>query len=84
MLSETWVKHLRGFFRDWVSAHGLRRKVSLIHSQLKTSGKPIELNGWSHKLPFIGMVKTYEPIEATTQKITISRQAGDWYKRFEL
>ncbi|NER08497.1 MAG: helix-turn-helix domain-containing protein [Okeania sp. SIO3C4] len=23
-------------------------------------GKPIELNGWSHKLPFIGMVKTYE------------------------
>ncbi|NES70046.1 MAG: transposase [Okeania sp. SIO2D1] len=24
-------------------------------------------------------MKTYEPIEATTQKITISRQAGDWY-----
>ncbi|NES68177.1 MAG: IS200/IS605 family element transposase accessory protein TnpB, partial [Okeania sp. SIO2D1] len=42
-------------------------------------GKPIELNGWSHKLPFIGWVKTYEPIEATTKKITISRQAGDWY-----
>ncbi|NEO54419.1 MAG: IS200/IS605 family element transposase accessory protein TnpB [Okeania sp. SIO3B5] len=42
-------------------------------------GKPIELNGWNHKLPFIGMVKTYEPIEATTQKITISRQAGSWY-----
>ncbi len=42
-------------------------------------GKPIELNGWCHKLPFIGWVKTYEPIEATTQKITISRQAGDWY-----
>ncbi|NEP81381.1 MAG: transposase, partial [Okeania sp. SIO3B3] len=42
-------------------------------------GKPIELNGWNHKLPFIGMVKTYEPIEATTQKITISRQADDWY-----
>ena len=42
-------------------------------------GKPIELSGWSHKLPFIGIVKTYEPIEATTQKITISRQAGEWY-----
>ncbi|RQH29329.1 transposase [Okeania hirsuta] len=42
-------------------------------------GKPIELNGWSHKLPFIGWVKTYEPIEATTKKITISRHAGDWY-----
>ncbi len=42
-------------------------------------GKPIELNRWSHKLPFIGIVRTYEPIEATTKKITISRQAGDWY-----
>ncbi len=42
-------------------------------------GKPIELNGWNHKLPFIGLVKTYEPIEATTKKITISRLAGDWY-----
>ncbi|NEP06466.1 MAG: IS200/IS605 family element transposase accessory protein TnpB, partial [Okeania sp. SIO4D6] len=42
-------------------------------------GKPIELNGWNHKLPLIGVVKTYEPIEATTKRITISRQAGDWY-----
>ena len=42
-------------------------------------GKPIELNGWCHRLPFIGIVKTYELIEATTQKVTISRQAGDWY-----
>ncbi|MGD1807116.1 RNA-guided endonuclease InsQ/TnpB family protein [Dapis sp. BLCC M126] len=46
---------------------------------IDNSGKPIKLNGWSHKLPFIGIVKTYEPIEATTQKITISRQAGEWY-----
>ncbi|NES65962.1 MAG: IS200/IS605 family element transposase accessory protein TnpB [Okeania sp. SIO2D1] len=46
---------------------------------IDNGGRPIELNGWSHKLPFIGIVKTYEPIEATTQKITISRQAGDWY-----
>ncbi len=42
-------------------------------------GKPIELNGWYHKLPFVGVIRTYEPIEATTKKITISRQAGDWY-----
>ena len=46
---------------------------------IDNSGKPIELNGWNHKLPFIGVVKTYEPIEATAQKITISRQASDWY-----
>ncbi|NEQ71718.1 MAG: IS200/IS605 family element transposase accessory protein TnpB [Okeania sp. SIO2C9] len=49
---------------------------------IDNSGRPIELNGWNHKLPFIGWVKTYEPIEATTQKITISRQAGDWYLSF--
>ncbi|NET45952.1 transposase [Okeania sp. SIO2B3] len=49
---------------------------------IDNSGKPIELNGWNHKLPFIGIVKTYEPIEATTQKITISKQAGDWYLSF--
>ncbi len=42
-------------------------------------GKPIELNGWNHKLPFIDVVRTYEAIEAKTQKITISRQASDWY-----
>ena len=46
---------------------------------IDNGGRPIELNGWSHKLPFIGIVKTYEPIEATTKKITISRQAGDWF-----
>ncbi|MEM9092832.1 MAG: RNA-guided endonuclease TnpB family protein, partial [Cyanobacteria bacterium P01_F01_bin.53] len=33
-------------------------------------GKPIELNAWNHKLPFIGVVRSYEAIEATTQKIT--------------
>ncbi|MDJ0519246.1 MAG: RNA-guided endonuclease TnpB family protein [Trichodesmium sp. MO_231.B1] len=49
---------------------------------IDNSGKPIELNGWNHKLPFIGVVRTYEPIEATTKKITISRQAGDWYLSF--
>ncbi len=31
-------------------------------------GKPIELNGWSHKLPFIGIVKTYEPWHRQQQK----------------
>ncbi|MDE5095857.1 MAG: hypothetical protein O4804_17025 [Trichodesmium sp. St11_bin5] len=34
-------------------------------------GKPIELNGWSHKLPFIGIVKTYEPWHRQQQKKTL-------------
>ncbi len=46
---------------------------------INNCGKPIELNGQCHKLPVIGIVKIYEPIEATTQKITINKQADDWY-----
>ncbi len=42
-------------------------------------GKPIKLNGWNHKLPFIGIVRTYEPIEVAPKKITISKQGGSWY-----
>ncbi|MDJ0516061.1 MAG: helix-turn-helix domain-containing protein [Trichodesmium sp. MO_231.B1] len=31
---ETWVKHLKGFFKGWVNVHGLRRKADQILSQL--------------------------------------------------
>ena len=42
-------------------------------------GKPRELNAWNHKLPFISVMRIYEPIETTTQKLTTSKQTGDWY-----
>ncbi|MGB3509189.1 MAG: hypothetical protein WBA93_08090 [Microcoleaceae cyanobacterium] len=44
-------------------------------------GKPIELDGRNQKLqlPFIGFHHTNEVIETTTKKITISKQADDWY-----
>ncbi len=67
------------FFQGLGKRPRFKKKSKSDSFTIDNCGKPIELNGWNHKLPFIGWVKTYEPIEATTQKITISRQAGDWY-----
>ncbi|NEQ36398.1 MAG: IS200/IS605 family element transposase accessory protein TnpB [Okeania sp. SIO3I5] len=67
------------FFKGLGKYPKLKKKGKHDSFTIDNCGKPIELNGWNHKLPFIGMVKTYEPIEATTKKITVSRQAGDWY-----
>ena len=67
------------FFKGLGKHPRFKKKARSNSFTIDNCGKPIELNGWSHKLPFIGIVKTYEPIEATTQKITISRQASDWY-----
>jgi putative transposase len=48
-------------------------------------GKPIRLGGVRHKLPFIGWVSTHEVLpECLTKKVTISRQAGDWYLSFHI
>ncbi|NEP84421.1 MAG: transposase, partial [Okeania sp. SIO3B3] len=67
------------FFQGLSKRPRFKKKGKHDSFAIDNCGKPIELNGWCHKLPFIGWVKTYEPIEATTQKITISRQAGYWY-----
>jgi len=45
--------------------------------------KPIKIGGFRHKLPFIGWVNTFEELPTCTiKKVTISRQAGDWYLSF--
>jgi putative transposase len=47
--------------------------------------KPINIGGVSHKLPFIGWVNTFEELPTcTVKKVTISRQAGDWYLSFSI
>jgi len=47
---------------------------------IDNSGKPIRIGGVRHKLPFIGWVRTHEALpECEPKKVTISRQAGDWY-----
>jgi len=45
--------------------------------------KPIRIGGLRHKLPFIGWVNTFEALpDCNVKKVTISRQAGDWYLSF--
>ena len=73
------MRHLRGSFKGPCKHPRFKKKGKHDSFTIDNCGKPIELNGWNHKLPFIGVVRTYEPIELSTQKITISRQAGDWY-----
>ena len=52
---------------------------------IDNSGKPIRIGGVRHKLPFIGWVRTHEALpECLTKKVTISRQAGDWYLSFHV
>nr|WP_293102340.1 transposase [Okeania sp. SIO2F4] len=69
----------KSFFQGLGKHPRFKKKGKHDSFTIDNCGKPIELNGWNHKLPFIGWIKTYEPIEATTKKITISRQAGNWY-----
>jgi len=47
--------------------------------------KPIKIGGVRHKLPFIGWVNTFEALpDCIVKKVTISRQAGDWYLSFSI
>lgn len=47
---------------------------------LDECGRTIKIGGTRHKLPFIGWVATYEGMpECITKKVTISREAGEWY-----
>jgi putative transposase len=50
---------------------------------IDNSGGIIKLGGMRHKLPFIGWVRTYEAMPGCiAKKVTISKQAGDWYLSF--
>ncbi len=50
---------------------------------IDAGGKPINLGGKLHKLPFFGWLKTYEKLPiCSTKKITFSEQGGDWFVSF--
>uniref|UniRef100_UPI00003C9E9B RNA-guided endonuclease InsQ/TnpB family protein n=1 Tax=Trichodesmium erythraeum TaxID=1206 RepID=UPI00003C9E9B len=77
-------------FKRFFSFGMLRKQGLSQHPRFKNKGKhdsftidncekPRELNAWNHKLPFISVMRIYEPIETTTQKLTTSKQTGDWY-----
>ncbi|HEY9872231.1 MAG TPA: RNA-guided endonuclease TnpB family protein [Candidatus Obscuribacterales bacterium] len=71
------------FFKKLAEYPRFKKKYHSDSFSLDNSGAPIKIGGLRHKLPFIGWVKTFEMLpESVTKKVTISRQAGDWYLSF--
>jgi len=71
------------FFKKLAEYPRFKKKYHNDSFGLDNSGSPIKIGGLRHKLPFIGWVKTFEALpECVTKKVTISRQAGDWYLSF--
>lgn len=71
------------FFKKLTEYPKFKKKYQNDSFGLDNSGTQIKLGGLRHKLPFIGWVKTFEALpECVTKKVTISREAGDWYLSF--
>ena len=71
------------FFKKLGDKPVFKKKILHDSFTVDNCGKPIRLGGLKHKLPFIGCVKTYEPLpECVTKKVTISREADSWYISF--
>ncbi|EKD11714.1 transposase IS605 OrfB family [Arthrospira platensis C1] len=71
------------FFKGISSYPKFKKKGHHDSFTLDNSGKPFNLSGTRHKLPFVGWVSTFEALpESWVKKVTIARQAGDWYMSF--
>lgn len=71
------------FFRQLGKFPRFKKKGRHDRFTLDAGGKLIELGGTRIKLPFIGWVRTFEGLpHVKTKKVTISKQAGDWYLSF--
>ncbi|MCT7974799.1 RNA-guided endonuclease InsQ/TnpB family protein [Laspinema olomoucense] len=71
------------FFQGISSYPKFKKKGHHDSFTLDNCGKPIRLSGTRHKLPFVGWVSTFEALPpSVVKKVTITRQAGDWYMSF--
>jgi putative transposase len=73
------------FFKKLGGYPKFKRKGLHDSFTIDNCGKFIHLGGMLHKLPFIGWVRTYEVLpECISKKVTLSKQAGDWYLSFHV
>lgn len=73
------------FFKKLGGRPNFKKKGKDDSFTVDNSGKVIRLVGLRHKLPFIGWVRTHEALpDCTTKKVTLSKQAGDWYLSFNI
>ncbi|WP_254567521.1 transposase [Oscillatoria sp. HE19RPO] len=71
------------FFKGISSYPKFKKKGHHDSFTLDNCGKPFNLSGTRHKLPFVGWVSTFEALPPSlVKKVTITRQAGDWYMSF--
>ena len=71
------------FFKGSAKFPRFKKKGKNDSFTLDAGGKLIPVGGTRIKLPFIGWVNTFEGCpETQVKKITISKQAGDWYISF--
>ena len=73
------------FFKGLAARPRFKKKGQQDSFTIDNCGKSINLGGLTHKLPFLGLLKTHEPLpECVTKKVTISREAGEWFISFHL
>ena len=71
------------FFKGLAARPRFKKKGIHDSFTIDNCGKPINLGGWNHKLPFLGWLKTHEELsECVTKKVTISKEADDWFISF--
>ncbi|MDT9226998.1 MAG: transposase, partial [Limnospira sp. PMC 1279.21] len=71
------------FFKGISSYPKFKKKGHHDSFTLDNCGQPFNLSGTRHKLPFVGWVSTFEALPPSlVKKVTITRQAGDWYISF--
>ena len=73
----------QNFFKKKADYPRFKKKGKRDSFTIDAGGKPIAVGGTRVKLPTIGWVRTYEGLpHMSTKKMTISRQADDWYIAF--
>ena len=71
------------FFKKLAARPRFKKKGQHDSFTIDNCGKSINLGGLSHKLPFLGWLKTHEALpECVTRKVTISREANNWFISF--
>jgi len=73
------------FFKGLAARPRFKKKGIHDSFTIDNCGKSINLGGLTHKLPFLGWLKTHESLpECVTKKVTISREAGEWFISFAI
>lgn len=73
------------FFKGLAARPRFKKKGIHDSFTIDNCGKSINLGGLAHKLPSLGWMRTHEALpKCVTKKITISREANEWFISFAI